>query len=70
MLYRALVEDQPRMLGRSVLYFMLLTSVSYEGFYGAIIPYMVKVGVIAVIGIIPVVYAASRIEKSSLRSSL
>lgn len=69
MLYRALVEDQPRMLGRSVLYFMLLTSVSYEGFYGAIIPYMVKVGVIAVIGIIPVVYAASRIEKSSLRSS-
>lgn len=65
-LYRTLVQDQPRMLWRSVLYFMLLTSISYEGFYGAIIPYMVKVGVIAGIGIIPLLYIAGRIEKASL----
>lgn len=65
-LYRMLVQDQPRMLWRSVLYFMLLTSISYEGFYGAIIPYVVKVGLIAGMGIIFLLYVAGRIEKGSL----
>jgi len=35
-----------------MLYFMLLTSVSYEGFYGTIIPQFIKVGVVAVSGIL------------------
>lgn len=64
-LYRTLVEDQPRMLWRSALYFMLLTSISYEGFYGAIIPYVVKVGIVAGFGMLVLVFAASRIEMAS-----
>ena len=50
--YRALVELQPRSIWRSTLYFMLLTSVSYEGFYGTIIPTFIKVGFVAVVGIL------------------
>ncbi len=50
-IYRALVEDQPRGVWRATLYFMSLTAVSYEGFYGAIIPFMFKVGVTAIIGL-------------------
>ncbi len=51
-LYRALVEDQPRMVWRATLYFMLLTAVSYEAFFGTIIPNMVKVGFVAIVGLV------------------
>ncbi len=50
--YRALIELQPPSIWRSMLYFMLLTSVSYEGFYGTIIPQFIKVGIVAVTGIL------------------
>lgn len=50
--YRALVESQPLNIWRTTLYFMLLTSVSYEAFYGTIIPTFIKVGFVAVIGIL------------------
>ncbi len=52
--YRALIEQQPRSIWRSMLYFMLLTSVSYEAFYGTIIPTFIKVGFVAVAGILVV----------------
>lgn len=50
--YRALVESQPPNIWRSTLYFMLLMSVSYEAFYGTIIPSFIKIGVVAVFGIL------------------
>lgn len=50
--YRALVESQPPNIWRSTLYFMLLMSVSYEAFYGTIIPSFVKIGFVAIIGIL------------------
>jgi hypothetical protein len=50
--YKALVDGQVPTIWRLTLYFMLLTSVSYEGFYGTIIPSFFKVGVTAIIGII------------------
>jgi hypothetical protein len=48
-----------------VLYFMLLTSVSYEGFYGTIIPSLFKVGFTAIIGVLLVTLIARRIGRSS-----
>ena len=51
-IYRALVEFQPRTVWRSTMYFMLLTSVSYEAFYGTIIPTFLKVGFVALVGIL------------------
>ena len=49
-IYRALVESQTLSIWRVTLYFMLLTSVSYEAFYGTIIPTFIKVGFVAVCG--------------------
>ena len=59
-IYRTLIEDQPRVVWRSTLYFMLLTAISYEGFYGAIIPFLFKVGVTAIVGLLLVWFLAKR----------
>jgi hypothetical protein len=50
--YAALIENQGVSFWRATLYYMLLTSISYEGSYGLIIPYLLKVGFIAVLGLI------------------
>jgi hypothetical protein len=65
MIYRALIEGQRPGVWRMVLYFMLLTSVSYEGFYGTIIPSLFKVGFTAIIGVLLVTLIARRIGRSS-----
>lgn len=53
-LYAAMIEDNEFSYWKTVFYFMILTAVSYESFYGSIIPYITKVGVISVIGILVV----------------
>lgn len=68
MIYRALVEDQANIIWRSTLYFMLLTAVSYEGFYGSIIPYLFKVGFIAVVGVLLVNFFAHKITRNDIGS--
>ena len=64
-IYRGLVDEQPRIIWRAMLYFMLLTSISYEGFYGYIIPLMVKVGIAAVVGVIIANFIAKRFSSSN-----
>ncbi len=59
--YRVLVEDQPKILWRNTLYFLILVSVSYEGFYGTIIPYVFKIGLVSVVGILILNFLAKRI---------
>lgn len=51
-LYRALVENQPPSISRATMYFMLLMAISYEGFYGILIPFLFKVGITAIIGLL------------------
>ncbi|MGI8787280.1 MAG: O-antigen polymerase [Pyrinomonadaceae bacterium] len=51
-IYSSLIENQEFSFWRSAVYFILLTSVSYEGFYGTIIPYLIKYGLLAVVGVI------------------
>lgn len=62
LIYRALVEFQQPVIWRLTLYFMLLTSISYEGFYGTIIPTLFKIGFTALIGIVVVNFMAKRID--------
>ncbi|MBX3282187.1 MAG: oligosaccharide repeat unit polymerase [Acidobacteria bacterium] len=57
-LYRTFVEDQPVILWRAAIYFMILTSVSYESFYASIIPYGVKVGTTAFVGALMLAFFA------------
>ena len=60
--YRALAAGQAPSVWRTSLYFMLLTSVSWEAFYGTIIPTLFKYGFTALIGILFVNFLAKRID--------
>jgi hypothetical protein len=62
-IYRSLIERRPLIVWRATLYFMLLTAVSYEGFFGTIIPNLVKVGFIAGVGVIIVNGFAGRLTR-------
>jgi hypothetical protein len=66
-IYASLIEGQPRSVWRMTMYFMLLTSVTYESFYGPIIPFFLKTGAIAAIGIVIVAFLASRIDVGKRR---
>ncbi|CAN5718966.1 hypothetical protein BH20ACI4_BH20ACI4_00170 [soil metagenome] len=62
-LYAALIENQPFSYWRSVLFFMLVPSISYESFYGSIIPYMFKVGFITVVGIVMTQFLINKVSR-------
>jgi hypothetical protein len=51
-IYNSLIENQEFSYWRITLYYVLLTTVSYEGFYGILFPNMIRYGLIAVVGII------------------
>jgi hypothetical protein len=67
-IYVSLVEKQAFSLWRITLYFMFLTSVSYEGFYGAILPFLVKVAVISIIGLLLINFFAKKTGRSNVKS--
>lgn len=62
-IYRSLVEAQPRIVWRGALYFMLLTAINYETFYGSLVPYLFKYGLTAVVGVVLVNFAARQFDK-------
>ncbi len=64
-IYESLINNQKFSTWRLTLYYILLSSVSYEGFYGTIIPLMIKFGLIAVLGLI---FVNFMIKKSNLSS--
>jgi MFS family permease len=68
--YRTFVEGQPPVVWRLTFYFMLLTAVSYEGFYGTIIPHLFKVSITVLVGSIIVNMIVKRLNPSrvNLRS--
>jgi len=57
-LYRSLIEDQPKTMWRVTMYFMLLMAISYESFYGMLIPFLFKVGITAIVGLLIVGFVA------------
>jgi hypothetical protein len=59
-MYASLVEDQPVSLWRSATYYILLSSISYEGFYGVILPSLIRVGFIMVLFLIAMNFIIGR----------
>lgn len=49
--YASLVENQEFSFWRVTLFYMLLTGISYEGSFGLIIPYDIKIGLVSVLGL-------------------
>lgn len=66
--YRTFVEGQPPVVWRLTFYFMLLTAVSYEGFYGTIIPHLFKVSITVLVGSIIVNMIVKRLNPLALTS--
>jgi hypothetical protein len=62
--YAALIDVDEISPWRAAIYIVLLNTVSYESFYGLIIPTLVKNTLIAVIGISLVLFVAGRLYKS------
>jgi hypothetical protein len=58
-IYSSLVENQEFSYLRVVLFFMLLSNISFEGTFGLIIPTLFKIGVFAVLGLIVIRLLAS-----------
>jgi hypothetical protein len=50
--YTSLVEVKSNSMWRLTMYYMLLTTISYEGFYSTIIPYLFKYGTVAICGVL------------------
>jgi len=66
--YSALIDGNDLSPWRAAVYFVLLNSVSYESFYGLIIPTLVKNALIAVIGISLVLFVAGKLHRSEVQS--
>ncbi len=64
-LYATLIENREFSYWRTILYFMILTAISYESFYGSIIPYISKVSVISIIGIVIVNFVINKKYKNT-----
>jgi hypothetical protein len=60
LIYASLIENHPISVWRSATYFMLLFSISYEGFYGVILPSLLRVGFIMVLCLIFVKFIIGR----------
>jgi hypothetical protein len=69
-IYAVFMENRPFSFWRATVFFMVLTTISYEGTYGLIIPYMFKIGVTAFLGILVVVFfaGAGRRVRSMVKS--
>jgi oligosaccharide repeat unit polymerase len=52
LLYTSLVEVRPNSMWRLMIYYLLLTTISYEAFYSTIIPILFKHGIIAILGVL------------------
>lgn len=66
MIYTALIEDQVFSFWRTTMFYMLLTTVSYEGFYGTIIPYLIKYGLVSFLGILFIWFFQIKINQKSV----
>jgi hypothetical protein len=66
-IYATLIEKQEFSFWRVTFYFMLLTSINYEGFYGGIISFLVKVGFTAIIGIVLINFIIKKDTRQNVR---
>lgn len=64
-IYSALITPGTTPVWKVTFYFMLITSVSYEGFFGTIVPTLYKVGFTALVGVLLVTFLARRIDSAA-----
>lgn len=63
LMYSSLMENQPFQYWRATLFYMLFINISFEGTYSLIVPILVKVGVVAFLGLLLVRFFAGTVPK-------
>jgi hypothetical protein len=58
----ALREKNKNIIWRSVLFYMFLTAISYESGYSGIIPYLFKVGIVGIVGLLIVRFFMGKLD--------
>lgn len=64
LIYNALIENQPFSYWRTSFYYILLTAVSYEGFYGTIFPNLIRYSLVSLAGILFVNFIHKNTKKA------
>jgi hypothetical protein len=65
LLYASLIEGQPFQYWRAALFYMIFTNaISFEGVYSLIIPLIVKVGFVALVGLLIVRFFAGSLKRA------
>ncbi len=65
LIYATLRENQDFSFWRATMYYMLLTGISYEGSFGLLIPYNIKIGLVSALGLF-IVWFLIRSMRSSV----
>ncbi len=63
-IYASFKENQEFSFWRATVFYMLITGISYEGSYGLIVPYLVKVCIISFVGILIVKFFVPKVRDS------
>ena len=67
LIYATLRENQDFSFWRGALYYMLLTGISYEGSFGLLIPYAIKIGLVSILGLVIVWFLVRKMRGSAPR---
>jgi hypothetical protein len=67
LLYSTLIEGVAVSYWRTAVYFMLLTAISYESTFGYIVPYLFKIGIAAIVGILLLMIVSRAMRKLRTR---
>jgi hypothetical protein len=51
-IYAVFIENREFSYWRSTVFYMLLTTISFEGIYSLIVPYLFKIGITAFVGVV------------------
>lgn len=63
-LWASLIENQTFSFWRATLFYMLITGISYEGSFGLIIPYDIKIALVSILGLFIVWFFIGKLEFS------
>jgi hypothetical protein len=61
-LYASLIENQEFSFWRATIFYMLLTGISYEGSFGLIIPYDIKIALVSLLGLFIVWFFVGKLK--------
>lgn len=61
--YVALIENQPPNIGRAAMYYMMIYGISFESFYGTILPSVLRTGAIGLLALLLVDLIIGRAKK-------